>query len=333
MRTLIIAMSIIISTFPSIARSNDDVALCVQTHLAREAKMGPALGVSPSEVEVIVSDIARRIAFQGTIKITYCENYIRTAIAWRATKKNAPIPEGEYIAINNTWLRETIGTDKFLAVALLGHELGHIYNQHFEGRQHIPRLQMETEADLSAGCAVASLGGDAKTLEDLFYKLRLKQGTSDYPSRADSLAAAKRGYANCGGNKSNDSDHKASLRVAADPDTVGIYPNGYRPVNYVFQSLNNVGFQVESEDAQWVLLDGTPISPVTRFNRILGGSFPVRANSRGIYHNNIYLPPREVSIANSRNEGIVQLRHWFNLRDDNGNVFQVPATLRIHILR
>jgi hypothetical protein len=326
-----LALAIACLFFPALAyAAYEDPELCTATHLAKEKKDGPALGFAPSEVEQIVSDITRQISFQAGVKITFCESYVEKVVAWRADNKKG-IPDGNYIVINQVWFREVIGKDKVQAIALIGHELGHITNFHLESRKNIPRIKMETEADLSAGCAIAMMGYEFAGLENFLYKIRAQVSSGDYPSRADSIAAARKGHTNCSARAPKQSSTKAAVKVAANPDTVGIAPGKLRAVDYIFEELNGVGVQIESEDEQWVLLDGTPISPVVRFNRILGGSFPTPAKGKGVYHNNIYLPDEKAAIAKARGQTIVQLRHWFNVRDENGNVLQVPATLRIHI--
>ncbi|GGX31196.1 hypothetical protein GCM10007242_42430 [Pigmentiphaga litoralis] len=306
-----------------------DVAQCIKSHLAEKRRITPALGFTPSEIEKIVAEIMRRLSFQGKIDIALCDTYIRAAYATHIQAEPG-IPDGDYIAINKVWLREVIGKDQIQVIALLGHELGHITNRHFESRKDLTYLQKETEADQSAGCAVASLSGNSAALEDFMFRMRAESGGGDYPSRSTSLAAAKRGFDDCIGRAPKPSPLKAAVRVVPVPDTVSIQPTKYHHVRYIFSELNGVGVQVESEDVQWALLDGTPLSNVERFNRILGGSFPIADKGQHTYDNNIYLPPAIASAARLKSQSTVQLRHHFNLRDEKGNTLQVPATLRIH---
>nr|WP_169742821.1 serine protease [Roseomonas aerilata] len=122
----------------------------------------------------------------------------------------------------------------------------------------------------------------------------------------------------------------AQLRVVTRPDTVGIRPGGFRPVDYVFTTLTPVGVQLETETAQFFLDSGVPASAAVAHSRILGGSFPINGNSSEIYKNNIYLPPEVADLA-SRNGGFVNLRHTFHLRDNNNNRIDVLAILRVMV--
>lgn len=325
-RLLALSIALLILHLPAEA---DSPALCVRQHLINLKKEGPARGFAPSDAEVTVANVARSISFQQHITVIYCA-YVEKALAWQA--KNQPgIPDGDYIAVNPVWFREVIGDDKVQAIALLGHELGHYLGRHFESRSTIPGEQQETEADGFAGCAVARLSGDLRTLENLLGRLRSDAGDDGYPSRAKSLEAARQGFKNCGGGIQKTSAIRAALRVAARPDTVGIQIGGLSAVDYEFKENKGIDVQVESEDTQWFFLDGEPIAPIERFGRILGGSFPVQGSNSETYHNNIYLPPVIAEAARAKGQNIVQLKHIFNCRDQNNNVLQFPAILRIYI--
>lgn len=311
------------------AKAQDLPALCVREYLANLQKEGPARGFSPSEAELMVADVARSISFKQRIKVVYC-THVDAALAWPARGEKG-IPDGDYIAVNPRWFREVIGDDKIQAIALLGHELGHYTGRHFESRSTIPREQQEAEADGFAGCAVARLSGDLTKLVNLLSRLRTVDGGGGYPSRATSLEAARQGFKDCGGGIQKTTVNRASLRVTAQPDTVGIPIGGLKAVDYDFNEKNGVGVQIESEDTQWFFVNGDPVAPIERFGRILGGSFPISGSGSETYHNNIYLSPAIAAAARAKGQTVVQLKHIFNCRDQNENVFQVPAILKIYI--
>ena len=309
----------------------DQPLYCIQKFAADLKKAKSYAGFGPSDAELTVAEVARSISFQQNIKVVYCDTGIDKALAWPA-RNYSGIPDGDYIAINPTWFQEVIGDDKVQAIALIGHELGHFSGRHFESRSSIPQEQKELEADHFAGCAVARTSGDWKSLENLLKRLRSKIAGMGYPSRAQSLQTAREGFDDCGGGTQlDDSIIRASLRVSGEPDTIGVKISGYAPVSYKFTETKGVEVQIESEDVQWLFLSGELIQPIERFNRILGGSFPVAGKGSEIYRNNIYLPQRIADAAQAKGENTVQLKHTFNCRDANNNVFQVAAILKIYI--
>jgi len=122
---------------------------------------------------------------------------------------------------------------------------------------------------------------------------------------------------------------RASLRVAAQPDTIGLAANAFYPVDYVFAETKGIDVQIETEDSGFFDEKGNSLGHEVRDGRILGGSFQVDGGHQGIYHNNIWLPPDVASQVKKNNLNTVQLRHTFNCRDANGNEIHIPAVLRI----
>lgn len=328
-RLLITLLSVLLFTMhPAKA---DQPLYCIQKYVADLKTANSAAGFAPSDAELLVAKVARSISFQQNIKVVYCDTGIDKALAWPA-RHYTGIPDGDYIAVNPVWFREVIGDDQVQAVALFGHELGHFSGRHFESRSDIPQEQKEAEADHFAGCAVARTSGDWKSLENLLVRIRPDVAGMGYPSRAQSLKTAREGFDDCWSGRPPDSGNiRAALRVSAEPDTVGIKMNGYTPVNYKFEETKGVEVQIESEDTEWLFLNGELIKPIERFNRILGGSFPVPRNGSEIYYNNIYLPPLVANAVRSKGSDIVQLKHTFNCRDEDNHIFQVAAILKIYI--
>ena len=123
----------------------------------------------------------------------------------------------------------------------------------------------------------------------------------------------------------------AHVRVEAVPDEVYMTPGSLRFIDYKFTILDAVDLQLETEDWQFALVSGQPVGPGVVGGRIYRGSFPIKGNTTGIYHNNIYLMPQVVELARATGHNAVQIRHLFHLRDPQGNELRVPAVLMIHL--
>lgn len=169
---------------------------CARQYFASLKASGPTLGITNSQAEVLLQEVSQSISFPNNIRIAYCGDYIEKIQAWPA-KNIAEVPDGDYILVNQDWLREVLGNDRTQAIALFGHEIGHFSGRHFESRESISRVQKETEADRAAGCAVGRLSGDLPRLEDLLSRLRTVSGGNGYPRQEVSLAAARDGFRNC----------------------------------------------------------------------------------------------------------------------------------------
>ena len=169
--------------------------------LERYAQGDAGLGISKSEAEELINDVARSIRLRMAITVFPCR-YMKgqKVVALEPDGGTPGRPPGQYVVYDPDWVQEVIGTDRFQAIALFGHELGHFLNQHFTYRRNLPRIQQETEADEFAGCAVARMGGSWDTLSGLLSRLRKDTNRDpDYPDRLASLDAAQKGFQGCSG--------------------------------------------------------------------------------------------------------------------------------------
>ena len=177
----------------------EDVSHAQSSYCVEHYKLGDvALGIAPSDANQLITDVANSIGVKLSVAVIPCR-YVEKAEALEYDGSTAGRPAGQYVIYNPDWVREVIGNDRVQAIALFGHEFGHLLNQHYSSRSNIPRIQKETEADEFAGCAVARLGGSWDTLSSLLSRLRRENKDRDYPDRLTSLDAARRGFGNCGG--------------------------------------------------------------------------------------------------------------------------------------
>jgi hypothetical protein len=151
-----------------------------------------------ADAETVIVQVATSLGLRPGVVVIPC-NLVSKAQAYVPRQQDG-IPPGEYIIYDPDWYREVIGRERMQGIWVFGHELAHILNRDFTVRRDVSPLERETSADLFAGCAVAKMKGDVKTLEDIVYKMRReKEGVSGYPDRAVSLAASRSGYDLCGG--------------------------------------------------------------------------------------------------------------------------------------
>lgn len=172
---------------------------CLEDHFSKEYVEGEVLGIEASDASLLVSNVAAAINLvSDDVTVVECSD-VKKAVAYDHLTKlagNDVIPIGRFIIYNPDWVEDVVGTDRFQAIALFGHELAHHLNNHFTNRRSIADVQKETEADRFAGCAVARLGGDWSAVEDLFDRIR-RDVDLQYPNRLRSLSAAKEGFENC----------------------------------------------------------------------------------------------------------------------------------------
>lgn len=180
-----------------------------------------SLGFAAPDVEQLVGEVASAIGLDTNgITVISCSEAMKAEATYFGDDDDAPI--GEYIVYDPIWLREVIGKNRPEAIALFGHELGHILNRHWTTNKSRTRLQKETEADKFAGCAVGALGLEWASLESLLSRIRGDVETT-YPSRENSLKAARSGFDQCSrGAKSSLSYGITSsdnvVKVAYEPD-------------------------------------------------------------------------------------------------------------------
>jgi DNA-binding winged helix-turn-helix (wHTH) protein len=144
------------------------------------------------------------------------------------------------------------------------------------------------------------------------------------------LAAAAVGAAALLSRPSGDS-FPVRVRVEAVPDTVGMAPESYCRVDYVFHVLDPTDLQLATEDVSVSLVSGELISSPSLGGRIYHGSFPIRGRTTGVYHNNLYLPAWLAASVRAMHRDEFYMRHNFHLIDPHGTEIIAPAVVKIVI--
>ncbi|MFJ6322932.1 MULTISPECIES: hypothetical protein [unclassified Rhizobium] len=180
---------------PSLAKA--DAKSCVVVYLKDRAKLD-AKAITRSDAENLVYSVAQSIGLSGGLTVVPCTSE-RNASAWYARDGLDKIPQGDYLIFNPTWVRQVTGDDKTQVVAILGHELGHLFNRHFTSQVNTEKRRQEGEADQFAGCAVAKMKGKWRDLEALLRRIRFGNDP-DYPTASESIELARSGFEKCGGN-------------------------------------------------------------------------------------------------------------------------------------
>lgn len=91
-----------------------------------------------------------------------------------------------------SWLNTTTN-DKWAAIALLAHEIGHHLNGHTSGKSS-HRLQREAEADEFAGFILARLGASLGQAQLVMNYIAKSEKSETHPARKDRIAAITTGW-------------------------------------------------------------------------------------------------------------------------------------------
>ncbi len=183
-------------------------AKCEEAYKVAIQSKQVALNISGSEASTIVNDIASKFGIDArSIAVIECASIDNAQADY--SEGSASILQGEYVLYNPTWVTNVAGASKTELYAIFGHEIGHIANRHFL-KSTLARRDKELEADRFAGCVVAATGGEWEALEDLLNRLR-PEVESEYPSRVDAVAAARRGWNDCIVRRQEASDAPAGL--------------------------------------------------------------------------------------------------------------------------
>ncbi|WP_162244998.1 MULTISPECIES: M48 family metalloprotease [unclassified Rhizobium] len=186
-----------------------------------ELKHGLKTGITQSEAESRIYEIANSIGLAPSgIVVVDCGS-LHDGEALYSDGQDG-FPQGEYIVYNESWVRLAAGTDPTQLYFILGHEFGHLVNRHAL-KPNVSQHDKELQADAFGACAVARMNGNWDALEELVRKLRGDFPTN-YPSADESVEAAKRSYASCGGVLTAEAGEP---QEASGWIYVGVYDNGW----------------------------------------------------------------------------------------------------------
>jgi hypothetical protein len=172
---------------------------CIKQHNTKPADQPlDSLEIGAQQAGDLIMEIATQLGIARGLEIITCDILGVKAEAYYADGRRTGVPQGEYIIYSTDWVREVIGDNRTQALVLFGHELGHFVNRHHTTRSNLPRKEMEMEADVTSGCAVARLKGDWREAASYLSRTR-KQVDDLYPNREESLAALQKGFTDCGG--------------------------------------------------------------------------------------------------------------------------------------
>ncbi|TAX36480.1 hypothetical protein [Rhizobium leguminosarum] len=194
MRSVYFILWVLIAIYPSVAKA--DPQSCVLVFMKERAKQD-SKSLTKSDAENMVYAVAQSIGLSGRLTVVPCTSE-RNASAWYAPQGLNKIPQGDYLVFNPTWVMQVTGDDKTQVIAILGHELGHLFNRDFTSQLNTQKRQQEAEADQFAGCAVAKMQGNWDALEGLLRRIRFAN-VPDYPTASESIAQARSGFEKCGG--------------------------------------------------------------------------------------------------------------------------------------
>lgn len=174
------------------------VPLCVRNEIAARTVEGEVFSFAPSEAQALIDEVSEAIGLlSGSIVVISC-SHVDNAGVWVPRAEEAGVPIRRYLVYNEDWLRLAVGTNRWQAIAIFGHELGHFVDGHFAGNSNLSSVEREARADRFAGCAVARMGGMWSDIENILSRVRRDQDQV-YPNRLASLEAARLGFEGCGG--------------------------------------------------------------------------------------------------------------------------------------
>jgi hypothetical protein len=118
-----------------------------------------------------------------------------------------------YNPIYIAWLNQTTG-DKWAAMTLIAHEIGHHVKGHTTKRQH-DRLRCELEADEYAGYILQKMGASVEQAQKVMKLVARNVDSDTHPARSSRLVAIKTGWEKAEAEEL--AAHKAPLPTSSQP--------------------------------------------------------------------------------------------------------------------
>ena len=144
------------------------------------------------EAEIAVDKILDQIGLFRNFIIQQCPD-INNAVAKNVKSSSGKVER--YILYDNNFFNRinNNASSDWAAISILAHEIGHHLNGHAlnnGGSSH----KFELEADLFSGLALARLDASLEQAQSAINSLKYEKATSTHPSKADRLAAIKKGW-------------------------------------------------------------------------------------------------------------------------------------------
>ncbi|MGB1308209.1 MAG: hypothetical protein ACPG6B_04820 [Oceanihabitans sp.] len=174
---------------------------------------------SDEDAEIAVDNILDQIGLFRNFTIQECPN-INNAVA-----KNIEVSPGQkerYILYDANFFDkiETKANNRWAAISVLAHEIGHHLNGHSlndEGSNH----KFELEADYFSGLALAKMGASKAEAQSAIMTIRYEKATRTHPAKADRLIAIENGW-----NKAKGISNKKTVKEENEDTAFAFYQKG-----------------------------------------------------------------------------------------------------------
>lgn len=186
-----------------------------QTHTPEPAGSGvsadrqlPAF-TTTQDAGLIVAGISKVMGLTSTFRVKASRKVMNVEAVIRHHQR--------YILYNPAfidWLNTT-AHDKWAAIALVAHEMGHHLNGHTRGKSS-NRIQAEMEADEFAGFVLHKLGASLEQAQLVMYYISKTTRSATHPARQERIAAIATGWQKAGSQKEETTAIAANTGIAPE---------------------------------------------------------------------------------------------------------------------
>lgn len=153
-----------------------------------------------SEVTALISLVLSKIGLRNRYEVIACESIDNCAALLGKDGQGYILYNPRFLSrvkgLNFSTATITAGSQDWIAVAIMAHELGHHLNMHLiNQRSELTLREMELEADETAGRLLYLLGASLTDAQKVMYSSAVSvEGSSSHPPRAQRLAAIAKGW-------------------------------------------------------------------------------------------------------------------------------------------
>lgn len=158
------------------------------------------VAISPGDAQQAINTIKHTLSVLYDVTTIACNLSDNANVFYSESDDGLPeeYTNKYYVIYNREWILSKLVTGRTELDFILGHEFGHITNNHETLRKPVGSAQKEAEADYSGACAVAHLHGQWAPLKAIIENLRTTP-SEGYPTLEQSLDWANSGFQICGG--------------------------------------------------------------------------------------------------------------------------------------